>query len=250
VTAPLLYDQLAELGIEDAYPRYVRLRDEAPTYHNPDRGFWALSRLKDIEAAARDWEAPSREPCVDPEPARVHLRLDSIVDLDPPLHDLLRRIVKDHVTPRAIEEMEVTTAAVADDLVRDLVCAGEAELSRDIACVLPSRVAMAVLCLPAEDLPFLRDTVEKVWQGNRFWIEPAQNEPSRLAGAQIREFFAAALPEHERHPTGDVLSAVVHGRLDGAEQQTRSLSGYIEPMSLINEVRRTGRAEAEERGEA
>ena len=58
------------------------------------------------------------------------------------------------------------------------------------------------------------------------------------------------LLELERHPTGDVLSTVVSGRLDGPEQQTRSVSGYIEPMSLIEEVRRTRRAEAEKRGAA
>jgi cytochrome P450 len=250
VTAPLLYDQFAEAGIEDAYPRHARLRDEAPTYHNPDGGFWGLSRFKDVEAAARDWGTLSSEPCVDPDYVGVRLRLNSIVDLDPPVHDLLRRIVKDHFTPRAIEEMEITTAAVADDLIRDLVCAGEADLARDFAWVLPSRAAMAVLGLPAEDFPFLRDTVEKVWHDNRLWIEPAQDEPSRLAAAQIREFFAAALLERERHPTGDVRSTVVSGRFDGPEQQTRSFSGCMEPMSLIEEVRRSRRAEAEERGEA
>ena len=58
------------------------------------------------------------------------------------------------------------------------------------------------------------------------------------------------LLELERLPTGDVLSTVVSGRLGGPEQQTRSVSGYIEPMSLIEEVRRTRRAEAEKRGDA
>jgi cytochrome P450 len=250
VTAPLLYDEFAELGIEDAYPRHARLRNEAPTYHNPDGGFWALSRLKDAEAAAPDWGTLSSEPCMGRDYVGVRLRLNSIVDLDPPLHDLFRGIVKDHFTPMAIEEMEVTTAAVADELIRDLVCAGDAELARDFAWVLPSRAAMALLGLPAEDFPFLCDTAEKVWQVNRLWIEPAQDTPSRAAAAQIREFFAAALPDRERHPTGDVLSTVVSGRLDGPEQQTRSFSGYMEPMSLIEEVHRTRRAEAEERGEA
>ena len=58
------------------------------------------------------------------------------------------------------------------------------------------------------------------------------------------------LLELERHPTGEVLSTVVSGRLGGPEPQTRSVSGYSAPMSLIDEVRRTRRAEAEERGEA
>ena len=40
---------------EDPYPTYRRLRDEAPAYLDPDRGFWALSRHDDVRAAIDDW---------------------------------------------------------------------------------------------------------------------------------------------------------------------------------------------------
>ncbi len=208
LTAELSYDPFAELGVEDPYPLYARLRDEAPAYHNPDRDFWALSRFEDVQAAARDWETFSSEPCVDPDYVGVRLRLNSFLDLDPPMHDLLRRIVKAHFTPKAIKELEVTTGAVAEELVATFVAAGEADLARDFAWGLPLKVTMALLGLPREDFPFLRDTFELLWQDNRLWIEPAQDAPSRVAAAQIHEYFAARLLERERHPTGDVLSTI------------------------------------------
>ena len=31
---------------EDPYPTYARLRDEAPLFHNPVVGFWALMRSR------------------------------------------------------------------------------------------------------------------------------------------------------------------------------------------------------------
>lgn len=38
----------------DPYPLYTRLRDEAPVYHNPEMGFWALTRFDDVLEAHRD----------------------------------------------------------------------------------------------------------------------------------------------------------------------------------------------------
>jgi len=211
-TAELLFDPFAELGIEDPYPLYARLRDEAPAYHNEYRDFWALSRFEDVQAAARDWETFSSEPCVDPDYVGVRLRLNSFLDLDPPMHDLLRRIVRAHFTPKAIKDMEAVTGAVADELVGAFLAAGEADLARDFAWGLPLKVTMALLGLPREDFPFLRDTFEKLWEDNRLWIEPAPDAVSRMAAARIHEYFAAALLERERRPTGDVLTTVAEAR--------------------------------------
>ena len=216
LTAEVRYDPFAELGIEDPYPLYARLRDEAPAYHNSDRDFWALSRFEDVQAAARDWETFSSEPCVDPDYVGVRLRLNSFLDLDPPMHDLLRRIVKAHFTPNAIKQMEVTTGAVADELVGAFLAAGEADLARDFAWGLPLKVTMALLGLPREDFPFLRDTFERLWEDNRLWIEPAPDAPSRIAAARVHEYFAAAILERERQPADDVLTTI-------AEAHTREL---------------------------
>ena len=51
---PVAWDPLVPL--DDPYPAYRRLRDEAPCYHHPERDVWVLSRFDDIVAAAKDWE--------------------------------------------------------------------------------------------------------------------------------------------------------------------------------------------------
>ena len=55
--APLHWDPL--VVVDDPYPTYRRLRDEAPLYRDVERGIWALSRFEDVQAAARDWLAMS-----------------------------------------------------------------------------------------------------------------------------------------------------------------------------------------------
>jgi cytochrome P450 len=192
----LLYDPFSELGVEDPYPIYARLRDEAPAYHNPDRDFWALSRFADVQEAARNWETFSSEPCADPDYVGIRLRINSFLDLDPPIHDVLRKIVKAHFTPRAINELEGTTTRIANELVDSFIEAGEADLATDLAWALPLRATMSLLGLPDSDFPFLRDTFELLWLDNRLWIDPADDAPSRVAAKDIREYFSERILDH------------------------------------------------------
>jgi cytochrome P450 len=210
-TTALVYDPFSNLGTDDPYPLYARLRDEAPAYHNADRGFWALSRFDDVQTAARDWETFSSAPCVDPDYVGVRLRLNSFLDMDPPLHDLLRRIVRTHFTPKAIAEFEAMTVGIADELIDAFLGAGEIDLARDLAWALPLKATMALLGLSAPDYEFLRDTFEQLWHENRLWIEPASDAPSRVAAASLHEYFASTLVERAKRPVGegeDVLATV------------------------------------------
>jgi cytochrome P450 len=40
--------------VDDPYPIYKRLRDEAFVFHNAERNFWALSRYEDVVVAHKD----------------------------------------------------------------------------------------------------------------------------------------------------------------------------------------------------
>src|SRR6185369_10810358 len=44
------------VALDDPYPVYRRLRDEAPLHHDERLDLWALSRFDDVQAAAKDWE--------------------------------------------------------------------------------------------------------------------------------------------------------------------------------------------------
>jgi cytochrome P450 len=205
----VVYDPFSNLGTDDPYPLYARLRDEAPAYHNPDRGFWALSRFDDVQTAARDWGTFSSAPCVDPDYVGVRLRINSFLDMDPPTHDVLRRIVRAHFTPKEIKEFEAVTVGIADELIDSLLDTEEVDLASDLAWVLPLKATMALLGVPPADFRYLRDTFDLLWHENRLWIEPAPDAPSRVAAASLREYFASTLIERASRPGGDdVLSTV------------------------------------------
>jgi cytochrome P450 len=213
---PVLYDPFADLAPVDPYPLYARLRDEAPAYHNHERGFWALSRFLDVQEAARDWETFSSLPCVDPDYVGVRLGLNSFLDLDPPKHDLLRRIVRAHFTPKAVAEFRSKTAEIAARLVDGVAAAGQADLARDLAWPFPLRVTMALLGLPRSDVDFLHDTFELLWLDNRLWIEPAADAASRAAARELHGYFEAMIQDQLGERSGGVMATIAEAHEAGA----------------------------------
>src|SRR5438552_607302 len=118
---------LSEEFFDDPYPTYRWLRDEAPSYHNDEYGFWALSRFDDVLAAHRDWRTFSNE---------HGLRLDQLKDpenraakqniiwMDPPDHERMRKLVSRAFTPRAISAIEPIAHAVIGRYLDGLAGAG------------------------------------------------------------------------------------------------------------------------------
>src|ERR1044071_9232549 len=56
---PVVWDALTQL--DDPYPVYRRLRDEAPLYHDERADIWAFTRFDDVQAASKDWETYSSQ---------------------------------------------------------------------------------------------------------------------------------------------------------------------------------------------
>ncbi|WP_313802173.1 cytochrome P450 [Sphingobium sp.] len=114
--------------VQNPYPFYRRLRDEAPAYHHEESGLWFISRFTDVERAATDHAtfSSSRGNVVIDSPTRVGKTLGS---MDPPRHDELRRIIQRSLAPARIEailpfvreETRARLAAFADNRRCDLV---------------------------------------------------------------------------------------------------------------------------------
>ena len=103
------FDPLSSDFFDDPYDTYRWLRDEAPVYHNERYGFWALSRFADVVAAHRDWKTFSSEhgltidQLTDPNSG---IKGTSIIMMDPPDHDRMRKLVSRVFTPRAMAALE------------------------------------------------------------------------------------------------------------------------------------------------
>ncbi len=94
---------------DDPYPTYKRLREESPLYHNPDVGFWALSRYADVVDGFKDNKRLSSANGVSLDPAaygpHAHYVM-SFLAMDDPRHMRLRQLVSRGFTPRRVAELD------------------------------------------------------------------------------------------------------------------------------------------------
>jgi cytochrome P450 len=105
--SPVLFDPFAPGFTDDPYPRYAELRSAAPVYEHP-LGFWVLSDYDSVSALLRSGasvsdrhraDSPIRElakAAYGEQPLTIN---QSMLDLDPPDHTRLRRLVTKALLP-------------------------------------------------------------------------------------------------------------------------------------------------------
>ena len=139
-----MYDPFSEQSREDPYAAYVALRDQCPAYRNPEQSFWALSRHADVSAALRDWKTFSN--------AQGARRGGDLMDMDPPDHDRVRRLLAARFRPAAAGALEEIARVSASEVLAQ-VDGAEFDFSQDFAQRLTALVMCRVLGLPETDTP-------------------------------------------------------------------------------------------------
>lgn len=113
------FDPADEVFIDDPYPSYRRLRNEAPAHQDPESGLWFITRFADVERASSDFTAFSsaRGNVVVDSPTRVGMTLGS---MDPPRHDELRRVIQRSLSPSRVEAALPSIRKSTRDLLAEL----------------------------------------------------------------------------------------------------------------------------------
>jgi cytochrome P450 len=132
----------------DPYPMYEALRERDPVHHNPERGFWALSRFEDVQWALRDWQTFSSVGGVELD-ASLFGQGDFIV-MDPPDHDVLRRLVSPRFQAKAMGDVLPVIEAITQQSLLPLLDGEPFDAITAFAQRIPAVTICTMLGLPAE----------------------------------------------------------------------------------------------------
>jgi cytochrome P450 len=219
VAEPFVYDPSRPDFADRAHAVYRTLRDEHPLYHNPQRGFHALSRFEDVRAAAADAATFSSEGT-----SISQGLLPFIQSLDPPRHDELRALVTRAFTARRVAEMEPRIRTIARELIDRLRRAGGGDLLHAFAAELPSRVMGELIGVPEERHDaFLRWTEALVAADP---LSSAGAERARGPATLIYGEFTKLLAERRDEGRGDLMSALLDAEIDGRRLTEEELLGF------------------------
>ena len=198
--------------LDDPYPIYRRLRDEAPLHHDDQSDLWVLTRFDDVQAAAKDWETFSstvggRGNDVD-DTFQLFLPAGDLAGVDPPVHTRLRGALRLAFSPSALRtRFEPIVRRKAIQLIEAFGEGGRADFARDLARPLPATTMFSWFGFPESDHPQLLG-----WFGDMLERDPGEPAlPDRaLAGRdRMRAYMQAAAADRRRSPTEDLMSFLV-----------------------------------------
>ena len=208
--------------IADPYERYAELRQNAPVLHDEATDHWLISRYEDVDALLRDRRfgrtylhmATHRE--MDrPAPPEWHapfwdLINAGILDMEPPDHTRVRKLVAKAFTPKFLEALRPRIQAILDDLLDQIAGAGEVDMLPTLAEPLPVTVIAEMLGVPAADRHLLRP-----WSGDivkMYELNPpvSSQQDAVRASIEFSEYLRGLARERRRHPGEDLISGLVH----------------------------------------
>jgi cytochrome P450 len=225
---------------DNPYAQYALVREHDPVHLSPI-GAWALFRYEDVHRVLRDPSLSVEEQhakpfavALDPDiQARFDERAEAgshaMLNLDPPDHHRLRRLVSKVFTPRTVEELRPRVQQLVDEHLDAAAANGEPfDVIAGLAFPLPFVVISEMLGIPeGRDRFQLRE-----WSGAVVkTFDPILSREEMLAAFDAADNIIAYVNEviewKRQHPSDDVLSALI-----AAEDEGDRLS----PAELVQQV--------------
>ncbi len=206
----------------DPYPHYRELRRNAPIHRSQmgDMGFWVVARHADCLAMLRDRRVSSdtlnvpegfRRPIGDDPVAAARLDMRPFLFRDPPDHTRLRGLLVKAFTPRVVESLRDRTQQMVDELLDEILEAGEVDLLEDFASPLPVRVICDLLGVPAADWGRFRIWSDDMARGldPDFLLSDEIVADRDAAVVQFAGYFYELLAHRRKHLGHDLLSRLI-----------------------------------------
>jgi cytochrome P450 len=213
------------------YPFYAELR-KTPVARQPD-GSYVVSTYKEIVALLHDprvssdlRKRPPATPAAEPgvEPTAAYVRAPSMLTMDPPEHDRVRRAAMRHFgpphTPDLVASLEPEFHRIVTGLLDNVRGQTRIDVVDALAYPLPVSVICQVLGVPIADEPRFHAWIQAFMNGLDLGPEAASAEQQRLLaegrqGVQAAQNYMAGLvDQYATQPGPGLLSAMVHDRAD------------------------------------
>jgi cytochrome P450 len=219
------FDRFEPACLADPYPLYARARREAPVFYSAEFGLWFVTRYDDVWAVLRDttrfssrflMRTPTNaSPAVREVLQEAYPELPMLVNDDPPSHTRTRSLVSGAFAPRLMAALEPSIRAIVARLVAGFASERRADLIGRLAYPLPMEIICTLLGVPVEASGQLkRWTDDLVTLGS-----PGTDSERQLACAHssvaFQHYLAARIQARRDAPRDDLLTALIHARVDG-----------------------------------
>ena len=213
--------------VADPYPVYRELRDRFPVGHDESLDLWLVARYEDVNALLRDrrlgrtylhlasHEEMGRTPPPTEHDPFWHLITNGILDMEPPDHTRVRRLVAKAFSPRMVESMRAPVQGLMDGLIEGRRGAGSFDLIAAVAEPLPVAIIAELLGIPVADRHRLRPWSADICR--MYELQPTGEDAAVAVRASIEfsDYLRELSRERRASPAGDLISEMTSVVDDG-----------------------------------
>ena len=213
-------------NVQDPFPVYRWLRDQAPVYWSESLTAWVVTRYADVvdvfgnpqtfssdRFRRIDERYASQRPAVQ---AVAEVLGHWLVFRDPPDHDRLRGLLQSSFTPKHLESSRDRIQRTADTLLDHVVARGTMDFIREVAFPLPATVIAGLMGAPEDDLEAIKAWSDRLASYLGGAVDARDNFTEASAGvAALVRYFDALLRERERRPSDDLMTLMLRAEHQG-----------------------------------
>lgn len=221
------FDPWSPAFVANPYPGYARLRAAGRVLHYEPTDQWRVPHHEDVAALLRDRrlgrtyrhrfsheEFGRTAPPPEHEPFHT-LNDQGMLDLEPPDHTRIRRLVSKAFTPRRVENLVPAVRRIAAGLVAGLRADGGGDLIARVAEPLPVAVIAEMLGVPEPDRAPLRP-----WSADicgMYELNPSEETARRAvrASAEFSDYLRGLIAERRGAPGDDLISGLIAAHDEG-----------------------------------
>ncbi len=144
-------DLFSDENLTAPYPVYERFRAAGPVVYLPAIDAYALSRYDDVRAALGNHETFISGRGIGLSDEGNATRKGVIIASDNPLHDQLRSVLSERLSPKAMNAIRAEINEKADRLVAEVLARTEFDAVTDLAQAFPLTIVADLIGLPAAD---------------------------------------------------------------------------------------------------
>lgn len=209
---------------KNPYPAYDEMRKIGPCFFWEEYGIWCFARHDLVNAILRDRRFGRQIDEIDPLAcAADHVKpfykfeANSILELEPPVHTRLRRLINRAFVSRKIESLRPQIYDLAHSLIDGFETKGEANLLSEYAEIIPVQVIAKMLGVPIEKSDQLlawSHAMIAMYQHNR---SREIEEAAVCATLEFSSFVLEVVNLRRESPKDDLISHLVGEQNKGEE---------------------------------
>ncbi len=218
------------------YQRQMRawckeMRATSPVAYDEDHAVWIVFRHSDVVRVLGDYATfSSAQLLKSKDGIAIEGNTPSIIAMDPPRHQQLRALVTQAFSARTIAAMSPQVSAITEELVNNVLSAGEMDWMADIAVPLPVIVIADMLGLPRDG-----------WRQYKAWTDALINRSPDLPEAiqQFHGLFAQAIESRQQQPQDDILSRLLVSEVEGQRLSYQDVIGFCYTLFVAGNITTT-----------